>query len=128
LVAAVVIFSLLLATINYYTHIAWEWNCKCVLYSLLTFQFGDGLEELPYLLLLDGLGCIWAVSNSQWDYKERLFPESTIWWTIYLSMFLTADLLWESNMINCFVFVDLLRKQDKMMVCSIDNFFLWTLV
>jgi hypothetical protein len=41
--------KVMLATINYYKHITWEWNYKCVLYSELTFPIGDGHEELPYL-------------------------------------------------------------------------------
>jgi hypothetical protein len=63
------------------------------------FSNWDGHEELPYLLLLDGLGYIWSVSNSHWDHKGRLFPDSTIWWTTHISMFLTVDLLWKPDIV-----------------------------
>jgi hypothetical protein len=32
---------------------------------------------MPYLSLLDGVACIWEVSNSQRDHKGRLFLVST---------------------------------------------------
>jgi hypothetical protein len=73
----------------------------------------SGIQLFPYGLMVVFRG---SIKFSE-EHKGRLFLENIIWWTMYLSKFLIANLLWKFNLINLF-FILLIMKIDKLMVCD----------